>query len=165
MIFAGLTLAAFGTSHPDYFALLHTVCAGAPCTLQQLPPTLTGSLQQFGFSVTDYTIFSGACTVVLAMVWFAVAAVIFWRASSDWMALLVALMLVSLGQISVTGTIEASHSIWQIPNELSNFLAFICLFLVCFLFPDGRFVPRGTRWIMLAFLCPALLSPAFQFGR
>jgi hypothetical protein len=87
--------------------------------------------------------------------------VLAWRKSNDWMALLVALMLIMQGADSVTNTVAGSHSIWQFPAQLVNFLAFALLFLVFALFPDGRFVPRWTYWFVIAFLVESVIFNFF----
>jgi len=43
-----------------------------------------------------------------------------------------------------------------VPGELLNFLFTILPFLVVFLFPNGRFVPRWTRWIVLLIILFAI---------
>jgi hypothetical protein len=102
-----------------------------------------------------------------------VGAIIAWRKSNDWMALLVAFWLVLQGSTTATLIVSSSQSSWQWPALLLNNLAFLFLELVFFLFPNGRFVPRWTRWVMLAyvvltllFLFPDLSSwqPLLQFG-
>jgi hypothetical protein len=68
------------------------------------------------------------------------------------MAMLIALMLIMLGAESITNTVAASHSPWQFPALVVDFLAFASLGLVFALFPNGRFVPRWSYWFLIAFL-------------
>ncbi len=80
------------------------------------------------------------------------SAVIFWRKSSDWMALLFALCLVLGGTGFVTETVAASHSVWSLPALLLNELTFVLLYLIASLFPNGQFVPRWTRWLVVGYI-------------
>src|SRR5262249_46129412 len=87
-----LTVVLFLSRLPAYYTPLQAICTGAPCVF------ITGSaltLQKLGLSVSTYATFILALTIVLAFVCFALGAVIFWRRSDDWMALLGALAVVA----------------------------------------------------------------------
>ncbi len=83
-------------------------------------------------------------TIISMMMCFAVASVIFWRKSNDWMALLVALMLVMGGTAQVTNSLQQSLSPERAPALILSSFTFVVFFLVFCLLPDGRLVPR---WI------------------
>ena len=91
-----------------------------------------------------------------ALVYFTVAGVIFWYRSNDWMAMVVALMLVLMVPISTlpAGAFDllGSVPILQAFLYASIYLTFAAFLLFCFLFPSGRFVPRWTRWVVLIYL-------------
>lgn len=102
-------------------------------------------------------------------VFVAVAFYIFWRKSDDWMAILVSIMLFVLPHTFNLGGYTESWALYPYPwNNLLNALdvffngiGFVFLFFVFFLFPDGRFVPRWTRWVALlslVFVAAAWLS-------
>jgi hypothetical protein len=133
---------------PAYDTLLQTICTGAPCGPTQ--PTLDSaqSIQKLGLSLSTYATFILALTLASALLCLAVSAVIFWRKSDDWMALLVALGAVALSTLYVTYTLQGSHSAWQVLAVVLNVLGNGVFFLVCTLFPTGRFVPRWTRWLL-----------------
>jgi hypothetical protein len=109
-----------------------------------------------------------ALQVVRVLVFWVVAALIFWKKSDDWMALLVSLALVTLGApekfLWVVGSLDPT---WNLPGSLVSFLGRTSLFLSFFLFPNGRFVPRWTRWIaavwVLGFTC-GFVSELFSVG-
>lgn len=147
-----LILIVFFASIPVYFMQLQTICTGGSCAQEQLSPASVRVFQNLNLSVSSYAIIRFILGVVLALVWFALGAVLAWRKFNDWMALLVALMLIMLGAYGVTNTVAGSHSAWQFPSLLLNFLAFGALFLVFSLFPNGRFVPRWTCWLLIPFL-------------
>jgi hypothetical protein len=79
------------------------------------------------------------------------------------MALLVALTLVLLvGNSASLGALAATHPLLELGSDALSFLGGVCLFLVFFLFPDGRFMPRWTRWLaltLLAFAVPQAFFP------
>ena len=105
-----------------------------------------------GLSLGDYAAFTVALTLATVMVCLAISTLITWRRSHDRMALLVALMLVTLGPIIATNSVSANSSPWQVPTECLNFLAVVLLVLVFLLFPSGQFVPSFTRWTLVACL-------------
>ena len=111
-----LTLAIFFASLPVYVALLQTSCDGAACEYQQLTPGQVETLKGMGLSPGDYSAYTVALTLTIMVVCLAVSARIVWRRSSDRMALLVALMLVTLGPILETTAVPDSPSAWQVPN-------------------------------------------------
>ncbi len=153
-----LTLAVFFASLPVYLAQLQTPCAGIACVNEPLlTPEQAGVLKGMGLSLGDYAAYMVAFTLASVVVCLGVSTVIVWRRSDDRMALLVALMLVTLGPISATSTVLASSSPWRVPNACLYFLTLALLVLVFLLFPTGQFVPRWTRWTLVVFL--AVLVP------
>jgi len=154
-----LTLAIFFASLPVYIAQLQTPSAGMACGIcsQQLSPGQVGALKGIGLSIGDYAAYKVAFTLATMVVCLVVSTVIVWRRSDDRMALLVALMLVTLGPLGAAGTVLAIPSPWQVPNACLFFLALALLVFVGLLFPTGQFVPRWTRWTLVVFL--AVLVP------
>jgi hypothetical protein len=157
-------LAVFVISLPVYFALYQTICSGTACDSSQLSPDSAKTLQVFGLTVTGYATLSLLIAVVNALVWFVVAIVIVFRKSDDWMALLVGLMLVVQGTSGTVGSLQYFQSSWSFLAPVLSYLSFALLFLVFSLFPDGRFVPRWTRWLVvgwtIAFVPTLILTPS-----
>jgi hypothetical protein len=146
-----LTPGIYMASLPDYITELQTVCRLATCSFAQLSPDQVMTLQHFGLSVGYYASFMFALTIILALVSFGVVGLIFWRKSDDWMALLFALTGVVGSTIPVQLTVGTSHSVWRLPISFTGVLLFLSFFLTFTLFPDGRFVPRWTRWLFVVF--------------
>ncbi len=146
-----LTLSVCIASLPEYFTELQTVCRLAACSYGQLSPDMVVALQPFGLSVGSYATFMLALTTLIALAFFGTGGLIFWRKSDDWMALLFALILVVGGTIPVILTVETSHSAWRLPISFVGELLFLSFFLTFTLFPDGRFVPRWTHWLLVVF--------------
>src|SRR5258707_779311 len=147
-----LTLAIFFASLPVYLAQLQTPCSGTPCAYDQFSPAQVGALKRIGLSLGDYALYTLALTLASVVLCLVVSTLIVWRRSDDRMALLVALLLVTLGPIVVTSSVPVSPSPWQVPNECLTYLALALLVFVFLLFPNGQFVPRSTRCLLVVFL-------------
>jgi hypothetical protein len=83
-------------SVPSSFEHYRGVCTAAAevCSeraVEQPTPEGVRALLDVGLSVRSYAILNVAIDKVFQLVWFAVGALIFWRRSDDWMALLVSL--------------------------------------------------------------------------
>jgi hypothetical protein len=122
------TLGFFGTSFAIAFAQHRAVCTGLTCVLP----------------------------IPEALVYFTVAALIFWRKSDDWMALLVALMLVLITPIATLPdeilTLLGSFPSMRVLIAVSIYLGLASFLLFWFLFPNGRFVPRWSPWFVAGYL-------------
>ncbi|HUS14755.1 MAG TPA: hypothetical protein VM536_07020 [Chloroflexia bacterium] len=154
-----LTVAVFLGGLPLALAIRRTVCLGDPfaCPLGQITPVAAGRLLTLGISLDAYGLGYTLFTVAVALAWWLLAALVFARRSDDWMALLVALMLVLQGANGVTETLAASSGVYFLVNNLGWFV----LQGVLFLFPDGRFAPRWTGWLLLGLYATDLLSLTF----
>ena len=151
-----LIVVPFLVKLPAYYTFLQTICTGAPCGLGQ--PTLDSAqaLQKLGFSVGAYAAFTLALTLALALLCFAISAMIFWRRSDDWMALLVGLAVVAT--VTLHGNdVYDSHSAWGVLTNVLAILGSGMYVLVLALFPDGRFVPRWTRWLLPCWALPGMV--------
>jgi hypothetical protein len=151
------TLIFFFTELLVYATHLQEVCTSpitswiTACRLGQL---LTAGAQVVHLSVESYGVFNVVLTLIWVLIWLFVAAVIFWRRSDDWMALLVAFSLV-LGGTSATELQIGLSEVGWVGQSLDPFFQFIgnmSFVLVVFLFPTGRFVPRWTGWLTFALL-------------
>jgi hypothetical protein len=155
-----LTVGAFIAALPYTFTLLRTVCvAGVDyCAFGRLNPETVSMLQVAGVSMHMYAVGYLAFQVVITCIWWAIAAIIVWRKSDDWMALLVALMLVLQGTGVVTEMLGVAASQGFFVSLLA--LKWLTLYFVFYLFPDGRFVPRWMRWFAIGF---TILLVLFNF--
>jgi hypothetical protein len=154
-----LTIVLF--SVPSSFELYRSVCAAASeaCSARAVAqPTPEGvrALREVGLSVGSYALLNVVIDKVFQLVWFAVGALIFWRRSDDRMALLVSTFLVAFGTVTVDATdadaLVSSQPAWWLPVQGVQIVGEICVVLFFLLFPGGRFVPRWTRWLALAFI-------------
>jgi hypothetical protein len=164
-VLAAMALGMFVVSLPGYIAQLQTLCAAGSCNSGQLSPDALMSLEHLGLTLGEYVAFNVALIFIATLVGYALALVLVLRRSDDWMALLVALMLVYFVPSSITNIVVLSQ--WIGPafastlSSISEQLSIVSLVLVFYLFPDGRFVPRWTRWVMVVLIGVALLFLIF----
>ncbi|MFQ5593212.1 MAG: response regulator [Anaerolineae bacterium] len=116
-------------------------------------------LTQYGLSVDFVALYFSALDIILVLAWFATGVLIFWRKSEDWMGLLVSLAVLTMG-VMPTDSIEVlndAQPAWRLPVFFVLSLTAVSFLMVCYLFPDGRFVPRWTRALTVVFGAWALL--------
>lgn len=167
---AATALAIVLFSVPSSFEHYRSVCSAASeaCS-QRAPaqPTQEGvrHLQEAGLTAGSYALLNVAIDMVFQLVWFAVGAVIYWRRSDDRMALLVSTFLVACGTVTMDPTgadaLVADQQAWWLPVEAVQITGEVCVVLFFLLFPGGRFVPRWTRWLALAFIAFDLSQDLF----
>src|SRR5207237_5005251 len=103
---------------PVYVAYLHPLCTD--CLDYRLNPDTLQALHALGISITTYAVYMVALNLLFALVYFAVAALIFWRKSDDWMALLASFSLVAFGASfpSIPTVLATVHPGWWLPVTL-----------------------------------------------
>jgi hypothetical protein len=168
-----LSLAIFVAGEYLFLVELLEGTGGTACTRGEeacsrygfLMPGNGEELMELGLPVTLYAAFDAVLNGVFVAVWVAVGALVFWHRSNDRMALLVALFLVTFGPISfgpiAPEFLAHEYHTLELPVEGVEFLGYTCLALFFCLFPSGRFVPRWTRWLAVAYL--AVLVPVLFF--
>lgn len=174
----------FALSLPARYAELHTalplssdarplinppLSLSSPFAPLQLTTEDSAALDSLGLTLEAYAIFVVACEVLVIVIGLCVSAVLLWRRSDDWMAIFGALAFALFG-VAFTPTVYAlarSDPAWLTPLSMlavgvsGVLVAFICLF------PDGRFVPRWTRFLLIpsiawVILIPLNLTPAIN---
>jgi len=170
-----ITLSVFLLSLPAYHTQLRTPCSSSLliCTFGQLTPDLARTFLRAGLFLDTYATLTVTVTVLSALICVAVAALLLWRTSQNWMALLVAfnLMAEATGNV-VTDKVIVSSLLgpWAAPvfGSVYNFFYSTSSILLFSLFPNGRFVPRWMRWpaittillgILLTFFPTIFLDP------
>jgi hypothetical protein len=129
----------------------------------------TGQVRVFenlGLSPEFYAAYTVALPVGTMVVFTAVATVIFLRKSEDRMALFGAFMLVVFGGSAVTSdvpqAVAVAHPALWFPVHLLDYLGQVAFGVFFYIFPNGRFVPRLTRWLAIAvalFYVPDIFFP------
>jgi hypothetical protein len=150
---AGLTLLVYALALPGLVPRLATPCEDAvnSCILtpQQVAPLARLGITPSGLAV-GVTLLS--CLAILLVT--CVAAMLLWRRSDDWMALLAALTLILMPAV-LTPIVNGLPSGLRWLSHPFGQAAFLSLYLLMGLFPSGRFVPR---WLWLPILLDMLLE-------
>lgn len=144
-----INLVTFVTSIPGLFAAAEQVCPQG-CSFV---PQQQKALAAIGISIQAYATMVVAFAVAVALVSLAMGVLVFWRRSDDWMALIVALFLA----VTPTGNIGALSQPYG-PTANSPVIGLLVLLLslplraayygTFLVFPSGRFVPRWS-WVLL----------------
>jgi hypothetical protein len=133
--------------------------SGSSLPAETSPELFRDALEAFNISVGFFAGYQTALESIVVVVSVTVALLIFWRNSNHWPALFISLWLVIFSTSSGSSTALADSQNFAAKwvsamNELgwSALLPF-----VFFIFPDGRFVPRWTRWLGLTWLTIGVL--------
>ncbi len=152
-----LAYPAYSALNPDVFTI-YSWSAGE----------LTSVLGRLGITVDGFSWWlqvNQFLAIVTALVFCVVAGLIFFRKRDDWFSVYVAVFLVMFGTLTAN---QINATSWWYPPlawlifQLSG-LPWPMLFLFFYLFPDGHFVPRWTRWAALALILYFLVIVIF-FG-
>ena len=153
LLIALLSIGLFIIDGPSRYRQLLNTCLGSECAYLQLSPAEHLALQNLGFYPGVYATFNMTLSIVLVLVYVGVASLIFWRRSSERMALLAALWLVTFGtpesSLALAESRTVLHSLFVLVDQL-GWVILLPLFLLTF--PDGRFVPHWTRWLFITYL-------------
>lgn len=150
-----LALLAFISSIPATYNYTLELLCEAPSCLHPAPGVsqYVQQLHALGFSVSAYALYNIALNILFVCCYFAVAAILFWRKSNDWMALLATFFLVTFAISFAGNSLVAPPQPWQFLYQFVLFLGYGSVIAFFYSFPNGRFLPRWTAWLTIgAFL-------------
>ena len=160
IVIATLALGLFLASIPAYLLTLgKTAWFGAPV---EAPAGVVFALD----------LISGLASITAALLCLSLAGVHFWRKSDDWMVMFISSYLLVYGTV-LAGPLERAEVFYpgwpslavDVVQPLFFTTPTIALFV---LFPDGGFVPRWTRWLILISLPLSVAMiyqpPAYSWG-
>jgi hypothetical protein len=161
--------ALFIAALPSYFASLHHLY---PASAQPFTVQLTAAdvhrLQTWHLSLDFYAAAMVCSSFLFQMCYAAIGVVLFWRRSGDRAALHAsfALMMLPFAFADVTLQTLPTGWLWLIPvlSALGNASLLSCAYV----FPDGQFVPRWSRWLALAlfgYWTVVAIFPSWQVDR
>ena len=156
IVVAGTVLGLDAASIPYAYARYKAVCTrGAQVCRDEeiLTPEGARTLQELGVSHEFYAVHDVGLSTLVTLVFFMVAAVIFFRRSDEPMALFGSFTLLVFGGAAGAGTMHEladTHPAFWFPVNLLDYAGQVCFGVFFYLFPDGRFVPRWTRWLAAA---------------
>ena len=178
LLLAVVLLANWIASLIAYYGLLKTVCNDVE-TCQSWQPTSGNvqALRHLGLSLDGYAAYFISVEIAVSLVFMAVAGVIFWRKSNEWLGLFVSFVLLLFGAFGISGTLNGTFGDEQTPIIIDLFIGFLgliqwpCLGALLVTFPTGRFAPRWT-WVIVVlwvtqvifFIAPAPYSIVYWPG-
>lgn len=150
-----LVLGIILLSVPVRFARLQTLCARDPCTVGpflgqsgQLGPEGARTLASRGIPLDRYAQIVVALDLARPIVAYALVILLVGRKTVEWVALAVALDLLSDGVGNALDTLAATWPrLERVAIARHSFVTAVLVALFLYLLPDGRFVPRWTRWL------------------
>lgn len=155
-IFVSLLFFALGT--PIFYTVLTTPCRAECASALQLHPQEVAILSEIGWTLSGYAIYQIA-QEVLYLLSFSILGILIYinlakpAAENPWYGLIATLGLISIGTILLPETSTAVRSlgpVWQDLYDLLKAAAFVAFLSFCILFPNGRWAPRWTRWVVVA---------------
>src|SRR5215204_1732889 len=169
---AAIVLALNAAGLPASYAKYKSVCTSAACAhseeIARLSPEGVRALRDFGLSPGFYGAYVGVVLPEVAVLTFAtVAGVIIWHKSDDRMSLFSAFALLVFGGAAFNSDVSeaaaAAYPALSLPVYLLEYVGQVAYTIFFYVFPDGRFVPRWARWLVLVWA--VLLVPDVFFPR
>lgn len=151
--FALLALTLYVLSAPSYFAYLHilspvsTMEWGGRISLKDLQ-----TLQALGLSLDFYAWYNVIFNILFLLPFVPVGVLIFWRKSTDRIALLASFTLVIFPIDSQLNMLQTLPSSWGLFVQLVNFFGSVSIYLFFYLFPSGRFDRPWIGWLAVSML-------------
>jgi len=149
VVLVALTFGLFIASIRPHFSQLMAV-SDEPQTWLQISLTQEHALLNLGLSVRSYAVYMLAVQMIVAAGFFGLSLLIFWRRSDDGMAIFVSLVSILYGATSVpiSQTLAQQALLaWRVPIDLMNSIGWGMGLILFYLFPNGHWVPRWTRWL------------------
>ena len=159
-----LYMGIFISGIPNELARLSAPCTDTvSCTpIPHLSTHKARQLNELGLSVDHFAAYFVTIEVAFTVVSAAIGTAIFWRRSDDRMAFLVSLALLTFGAALPIPLFLLSVPVaLKVVAEAISFVGAGSVMLFLYLFPNGRFVPRWTRWLGLASI--GILAPSIFF--
>lgn len=158
------TVVIFFASLPLYYERLTTLCTRANgCTEMQLRAATANALASVGISLHAYGVFHIVLALILNVLSWLLAYLIFWRRSPSWLTFVVSLMLAQIYTFQAIDTLRPVYPALNLPINFIGFFTGSAVPLLFYAFPNGRFVPRFTRWLALAWIV-LMFSDNFLMG-
>jgi hypothetical protein len=157
MAVAALAVGLYGAGVWVWIGRVRGPCPPDVCVHGLVPPAVQRAFFALHLSVSVYGWYTLGLNVVFAGGFAAVAGLIFWRRSSDPAALFISLALLIFGVAAFEGGflaagLPAASPGWRLPIALLGFLGEIAFGISVVIFPDGHFVPRWARLVVVALL-------------
>lgn len=130
-------------------------------------------LVQLGLSLEFFAIYTTSLNLLTAAAFVGIGMIVFWRVRDDWMALVSSLANVNviMGLLPWIPISPGSGTVWHTLAISLRAFGFFTAILFFYIFPDGRFTPRWTRFFAILMGLHALswlfwpaMIPPMDFG-
>lgn len=154
-------ISVFFANIPVFFKRMATECITKECLAAPGPPPSLESLQKIGMNEQSYALFYTAADSLFILGFLTAGFIVYWRRGSDIMGLLCTVLLVSFGTTfpSLMSVAGENNQFLLSFNGIMLFLGWGSLCFFFFLFPNGRFEPRWTLWLLIPIV--AIISLGF----
>jgi hypothetical protein len=150
ILVVSLTMILYAYGLVSGLTQLQILCTQNDCHPLQLDPTQAEYNRSLGFSLDFYAWFTTIVFTIYGLIFFALAWLIFWSRYKDRMALFVSVWLVCVG--------AGANPVIPAMGPVFLFLFGLGFFPLLSLLPNGRFTPRWTRWLVLAWIMWAVAT-------
>ncbi len=163
VLVAAFCVVTFLLAIPARFEQLGLVTPEAVLNIGQMDAANVRALEALGLSLRGYAAYFTLVEVVSASLFVLVGALVSVRRSSYWNALIVSLTLIAVGTgfTPLRSALGWQNPAWTLPVNLTRALFAVSFYLFFLWFPDGRFVPRWTRWLAAAWVIYTLAWVAY----
>ncbi len=157
LVTIGAHLAGVGSRYEE----MSTTCSTEDCVVMALSPAEEEALLNLGLTMHIYGVFQVGLELVLVTLLTALALLIFWKRSSDWMGLLVSMTLVLFGGNFLSesdGALARRYTEIQPLLDVMSLVTVVFVVSLFYLFPDGKFVPRWSRLLVVFLIVSAIID-------
>lgn len=111
------------------------------------------SMTDLGWTLSGYGTYFTSLNLLVVAAHLVIGVIVFWRRSNEWIALALAFALVTNGAwlpLSLMYPAETISAVARILVGLVTYIGLVTGLSLLYLFPDGRFVPRWTQVMAVA---------------
>jgi hypothetical protein len=130
------------------------VAQGVPGLYAQLTEGVDErSVVDLGWTLAGYGTYLTGLYLLVVVVHLVIGAIVFWRRSDEWIALALAFALVCNGALlplSLIYPTGIASPFVQLLVRLVTYIGLVTGLSLLYLFPDGQFIPRWTRLMVIA---------------
>jgi hypothetical protein len=126
------------------------------------PELLQAALVELGWRPTAVAWFEFARSLVLTFGTLIPGVLILRRKSHDWFGLYAAFAFIVVPAWTNIQPLSEALPVLRSVDELAGSIAWQLYFVLFYVFPDGKFVPRWTRWLLLLWVGLNLMPGAFS---
>lgn len=161
-----LVVGIFIVAIPARFAQLATPTPSGDEALVILSFDEAAQLVQRGIPLTLYALYFIAAETIFAAVYVFMGVMIYARRPDERLAWVASIMLISFGVLipATPRVLDTPGSPWQFPLHLVQNIGWVSFAAMFYLFPDGRFVPRWTRFLPILFFAWAIAWLTFPLA-